>query len=303
MSGFEVVGVVLGVLPLLISAAEHYKDIFAPFRRLKRCAPELEMYQQQLKTQKTIFENHCESLLTALTSRQSAKEMLREKDHPSWHDDSLRTKIAEQLGNAREACEATVQMIAGKLKSIEEDAKGFGIILQESIPLRSLGDKVWRSQIQKKLKFCFSESQLNEYLNDLRKPNQDFHTLAKQTGRRDKQESSSSTPNSVTAFPPKKVEESRLIQRASAQLYDAIGKACQHHTEHYAHFQLLPKNIGSTETEASFVPFNIAFTHDQIGALATLEPVSGVRDSATSEEDENTEERTLHADIINLLHK
>ncbi|KAH9212136.1 hypothetical protein DL95DRAFT_447797 [Leptodontidium sp. 2 PMI_412] len=307
MSGSEVVGVVLGVLPLLISAAEHYEDVFKPFRRFKKCAPELEMYQQQLKTQKMIFLNQCQLLLTALTNRESAKEMLREKDHPSWRDDALKRRIADQLGNSREACEATVQLIAGKLKSIEEDVESFGIILQESIPLRSLGDKAWRSRISKKLKFCFSESRLNEYLDDLRKLNQDFRTLAKQTGRLDKQQSSSLTPHSVTAFSPKKVEESRLIQRASAQLYDAIGIACQHHTEHYAHFQLLPKNIGSTETEASFVRFNIAFTHDQSGALAALEPVwiavdssflqntntpketskmiIKVRDSSTSEED------------------
>jgi hypothetical protein len=137
MSGFEAVGVVLSVLPLLISAAEHYDDVFRPFRRFKKCAPELEEYQQQLKTQRTIFMNQCQLLLTALTGRESAKEMLREKDHPSWNDNALKAKLVEQLGNSREACEATVQLIAGKLKSIEEDAESFGAILQESMPVCS----------------------------------------------------------------------------------------------------------------------------------------------------------------------
>lgn len=130
------VGVVFGVLPLLISAAEHYDDVFKPFRRFNKCAPELEIYQQQLKIQKTIFRNQCQLLLTALTSRESAKEMLREKDHPSWNDDELKTRFVEQLGNSKGACEATVQMIAGKLKSIEEDAESFGVILQELIPVK-----------------------------------------------------------------------------------------------------------------------------------------------------------------------
>jgi hypothetical protein len=138
MSGFEVVGVVLGVLPLLISAAEHYEDVFKPFKRFKTCAPELELYQQQLKTQKTIFLNQCQLLLTVLTGRESAKEMLREKGHPSWNDTALKEKLVEQLGNSREACEVTVKMIAEKLKSIEEDAESFGAILQESIPVCSL---------------------------------------------------------------------------------------------------------------------------------------------------------------------
>jgi hypothetical protein len=86
MSGFEVVGVVLGVLPLLISTAEHYNDVFKPFKRFKRCAPELELYQQQLKTQMMIFLNQCQLLLTSLAGRESAKEMLQAKYHTSWND-------------------------------------------------------------------------------------------------------------------------------------------------------------------------------------------------------------------------
>ncbi len=55
MSGFEVVGVVFGVLPILISAAEHYEDVFRPFKRYKKFAPELEEYQKKLGIQKAIF--------------------------------------------------------------------------------------------------------------------------------------------------------------------------------------------------------------------------------------------------------
>ncbi|KAK0104009.1 hypothetical protein ONS96_005115 [Cadophora gregata f. sp. sojae] len=273
MSGLEVVGVVFGVLPLLISAAEHYDDVFKPFKRFKKYAPELDSYQKRLKVQKTIFMNECQILLTTLTNRQSAKEMLQEKDHPSWSDEALKRRLIEQLGSAKEACEATMQMIMEKLKSIEADAESFGAVLQESMPIRSFGDKAWRCRIQKKLKFCFSESRLTEYLDDLRKLNQDFRTLAKQTTRFEKQQDDRLKSQVATAFSPKKIAESKLIQRASAQLYDAIGTACQHHTEHYAQFQLLPKNIGSTDSEESFVRFNIAFTHDRRGAFATLEPV------------------------------
>jgi len=125
----------------------------------------------------------------------------------------------------------------------------------------------------KEAQISFSESRLTEYLDDLRKLNQDFRTLAKQTGRLERQESNRLAPPVAKPVPPKKIEESRLIQRASALLYDAIGTACRHHTEHFAHFQLLPKNIGSTDSEASFVRFNIAFAHDRSGNYATLEPV------------------------------
>jgi hypothetical protein len=84
MTGVEAAGFVLGVLPLMISAAEHYEDVFRPFNRYRKFAPELELYQQQLGTQKTIFRNECHLLLATLTNRQTAKEMLREGKHPSW---------------------------------------------------------------------------------------------------------------------------------------------------------------------------------------------------------------------------
>jgi hypothetical protein len=139
--------------------------------------------------------------------------------------------------------------------------------------LRSIGDKAWRSRIKKKLKFSFSESRLNEYLNDLRELNKDFRTLAKQTSKLDRHKHVDSWPEVAAIYPSKKVEESRLVQRASAQLYDAMGRACQHHTEHHAHFQLLPQNVGSTDADSPIVHFNIAFTHGVNGTSSTLEPV------------------------------
>jgi hypothetical protein len=50
MTGVEAAGFVLGVLPLIISAAKHYKDVFKPFNRYRKFAPELELYYQQLRT-------------------------------------------------------------------------------------------------------------------------------------------------------------------------------------------------------------------------------------------------------------
>jgi hypothetical protein len=47
--------------------------------------------------------------------------------------------------------------------------------------LSSLGDNAWRSRLGKRLKFSLSESQLEKTLEDLRKLNQDFRTLASQT--------------------------------------------------------------------------------------------------------------------------
>ena len=135
MTGVEAVGFVLGVLPLMISAAEHYEDVFRPFKRYRRFAAELDQYQQQLGTQKTIFRNECRLLLATLTNRLTAKEMLRECKHASWEDPDLDKKFSIQLADSGAACKNIINLIHGKLKEVEERTESFGSVIQQSIPV------------------------------------------------------------------------------------------------------------------------------------------------------------------------
>jgi hypothetical protein len=137
MTGIEAAGLVLGVLPLMISAAEHYEDVVRPFKRYRKFAPELELYQQRLETQKTIFRNECHLLLATLTNRQTAKDMLRESKHPSWEDPDLNEKFSRQLGDSGAACTNIINLMQGKLKEIEEKTKSFESVMKQSIPVGS----------------------------------------------------------------------------------------------------------------------------------------------------------------------
>jgi len=132
----EIAGVTLAILPLLISAAEHYENVFRPFKRYHKFAPELEQYQQKLRTQKTIFRNECQLLLVTLTGgKQTARDMLKEKQHPLWEDSELNEKFNQQLGDSALACKTTVDLIQTKLKSIEEESENFGLVIQQSVPV------------------------------------------------------------------------------------------------------------------------------------------------------------------------
>ncbi|PVH67686.1 hypothetical protein DL98DRAFT_275048 [Cadophora sp. DSE1049] len=136
MAGVEAAGIVLGILPLMISAAEHYEDVFRPFKRYRKFSTELDLYQQQLGTQKTIFRNQCRLLVATLTNRQTAKEMLREGNHPSWEDPDLNERFSIQLGDSAVACKNVINLIQGKLKEVEEKTENFGLVMQQSIPVR-----------------------------------------------------------------------------------------------------------------------------------------------------------------------
>ena len=59
MSGFEVTGIVLGVIPLIISAVENYEVTFQPFVTYCRYSKELREFRASLATQKQLFENQC----------------------------------------------------------------------------------------------------------------------------------------------------------------------------------------------------------------------------------------------------
>jgi hypothetical protein len=305
MTGVEAAGFVLGVLPLMISAAEHYEDVFRPFNRYRKFAPELELYQQQLGTQKTIFRNECHLLLATLTNRQTAKEMLREGKHPSWEDLDLDERFSKQLGDSGVACKNIIDLMRGKLGEIEEKTESFGLVLQHSFPVRlrtpqidlskvthetnmasqlsSIRDKAWRSRIGKKLKFSLSESQLEKTLEDLRTLNQDFRTLAAQTNKLDDaRQLPISSPNS----PPRTdeaVKDCRLVRTASAQLHQALERACKIHEKHIAHFRLESQHVTIEQPGLPIVRFNMAFTHCSSEAPTNLEPVWIAVDSTFDE--------------------
>ncbi|KAJ4319906.1 hypothetical protein N0V94_003678 [Neodidymelliopsis sp. IMI 364377] len=66
MSGLEVAGVVLGALPLVISAFEHYAQGVEGVKRYYRYKTQLQNLIDAVKTQKVIFTNTLEQLLTGI---------------------------------------------------------------------------------------------------------------------------------------------------------------------------------------------------------------------------------------------
>lgn len=136
MSGAEtVVGLVLGVLPLLVSTAEHYDDVFRPFRRYKRFSKELKKFQQEFLGHKTVFHNECLLLLSTFTGVETANEMLRDQNHPLRKDFDLNKQLSNQLGASLEACQATIRLIMEELSSIQTESRSFEKAIPEDLPV------------------------------------------------------------------------------------------------------------------------------------------------------------------------
>ena len=124
MSGVEAVaGLAVGVLPLLIAAAEHYDQCFRPFVRYKRIAKEADHFRNQLNIQRTIFRNQCRLLLEQIVEHDAASCMLKAPEHSSWHDAALDAKISQLLGESSEACVATIEIIEQRLRHIQSECQ------------------------------------------------------------------------------------------------------------------------------------------------------------------------------------
>lgn len=127
MSGVETVaGLALGVLPVLISAAERYDDCLHPFKRYKSFAKEADQFQHWLSIQKTIFRNQCRILLEEIIEHDVASSMLNGlsgTNHPSWSDVELEEQLSQLLGDSRGAFITTVNMIEERLRDIEGESQ------------------------------------------------------------------------------------------------------------------------------------------------------------------------------------
>lgn len=100
MSGLEVAGIVLAVIPLFILAIEHYEDGLGPVKMLR-----LSVYRRQLAHYRTklvleygLYTNALEELLVDIVPRQDLRNMITQGSGPLWKDPMLDNRLKERLG-------------------------------------------------------------------------------------------------------------------------------------------------------------------------------------------------------------
>jgi len=125
MSGFEVVGLGLGILPLLISTVEHYDDIIRPFRQYKHFHSEVKRFRDEISSEQVIFRAESLLLLASVTSYDVAEKMVEVHDHPSWKDPDLEKRLSERLGGSCEACKNIISLIDDDLDRIRRKSQFF----------------------------------------------------------------------------------------------------------------------------------------------------------------------------------
>jgi hypothetical protein len=310
MSAAIAVGFVLGALPLVISAVEHYEDVLRPFVRYRKLSSKLQRFYDELEAERTIFRTECLFLLAATVKSDIAADMLDDRDHYLWKDSALHERFGRQLGILGFACESVILKIEQKLEEITAKTDELNAVVSLPLQKERLGDKNWRHRVGQKLKFSFSELAMQRSMTDLRKLNRTFQRLSNQVVRLDARYSSNEQDGRETRNLEKKsqaLERFQMVQKASTHLYGSLTRACTVHSEHLARFSLETAcSIADDKSRAFRIRFHLAFTNPDSGTYhdpTAQIHFSGMRCSVQLDSHSATNTMRVTEEVVGNIHQ
>jgi hypothetical protein len=118
MSGIEVVGLMLGAIPLLISALEHYEECLDPTIAFFKWNSELKQARRRLFYAHTSYVLSIKALLAPITTDTELDEMMDDASSRLWTDGDLAKHLKRALGVSYRPYLMTVKEIEEVLKSL-----------------------------------------------------------------------------------------------------------------------------------------------------------------------------------------
>lgn len=108
MSGVEAIGLVLGGLPLIISAAEHYKKGFKKLARWKRFKLVFPEFITLVDIQRHMFHLVLKKILIRVQLEPDERQrLLTIPDYEGWHRSEVVEALRLRLGDSYDACMGT----------------------------------------------------------------------------------------------------------------------------------------------------------------------------------------------------
>ncbi|KAF2715052.1 hypothetical protein K504DRAFT_365978 [Pleomassaria siparia CBS 279.74] len=118
MSGIEVAGLVLGAIPLIISAMESYNEGLDPVKSFMNWKGELPQFIRKLRNQHVHYAQTTRMLLEPITTEFELAEMLSEPGGQLWKDEDMSGKLKDKLQESYHAYQSTMADIERIMKKI-----------------------------------------------------------------------------------------------------------------------------------------------------------------------------------------
>ncbi|TGO22787.1 hypothetical protein BPAE_0155g00250 [Botrytis paeoniae] len=120
MSGIEIAGLVLGGFPLLVSAAEHYKEGWEPLVRWRRFRTEFLRFIDAIDIEKQLFDQMLERfLISAEVSQDEPHHFLTDPNYHGWHQEDLAMTLKSRLGHSYEAFVGSIRTMNELMVELE----------------------------------------------------------------------------------------------------------------------------------------------------------------------------------------
>ena len=122
MSGFEVVGIVLGAIPLVISALEHYAEVISTVRIIRKAAQEFRTVARKLEAEHVLFRNALTNMLNDCTGirPETLKTLLHTVGGSAWREPDVEAALLKRLGGSLKSYHEHVQSISIALHTFKE---------------------------------------------------------------------------------------------------------------------------------------------------------------------------------------
>ncbi|EGP88203.1 uncharacterized protein MYCGRDRAFT_40054, partial [Zymoseptoria tritici IPO323] len=119
MSGVEVIGLVLGAIPLIISGLEHYKTCVKTIKSIKHTAVELGTVARNLRTEGLMFRNTLQILLSQCLDHETQKQLL-DASADGWDQGNVRDALQQRLQTSYELYMEHVHRVRSTLSEFME---------------------------------------------------------------------------------------------------------------------------------------------------------------------------------------
>lgn len=121
MSGIEVAGLVLGGFPLLISAAEHYKEGFEPLRKWKRFRSQFIGFIDAVDIEKNMFDATLERfLISADVPEEELQSFMTDPNYDGWYSEDLVEVLRSRLGPSYSVFMSTIKTLNETMADLQE---------------------------------------------------------------------------------------------------------------------------------------------------------------------------------------
>ena len=123
LTGVETAGIVLAVLPLLISALEHYNEGLEPIKAFWEFDYQLPLHIRKLRNQHVHYEQTLRLLLSPIAEAHKVGEMIEAPNGNLWRDPQMQKKLEDRLQESYEAYHETVVHMEELMKRLARDLK------------------------------------------------------------------------------------------------------------------------------------------------------------------------------------